>query len=211
MLPIAVFSHARRRRRVHAVLQLVAGVLLLGSLTAPRSAAQDTADPDAGAVQSLVFADSSYIVVDGTSNRSDWTVHAPAFSADVRTSPDGAPASVTLTVDVQAMESRKSTIMDRLMRGALDADTHDTISFVSDSIDPSDEGAFAARGELELAGTKQPVTVAVTRGVNTTGQVVWEGSVPLLMTDFGIKPPKAMFGALHTGNEVTVRFRLVEE
>lgn len=178
---------------------------------APHAAAQETSESGADARQTLAFADSSYIVVDGTSNRSDWTVHATEFSADVRTSADGDPASVTLTVDVQAMESRKSTIMDRLMRGSLDADTHDTITFVSEAIDQSDDGAFAARGELELAGTKQPVTVAVTRGVNTTGQVVWEGSVPLLMTDFGIKPPTAMFGALHTGNEVTVRFRLVEE
>ena len=34
------------------------------------------------------------------------------------------------------------------------------------------------------------------------------GELPLLMTDFGIKPPSFMFGALKVGNEVKVKFTL---
>lgn len=182
-----------------ATLLIVSAVVLASALTPPRAHAQP------------VFADSSYIVVDGTSNRSDWTVHAPEFSASVATSDSGVPVSAILTVNALAMESRKSTIMDRLMLKAMKTDAHDTITFASTDITGADNGRYIVAGELELAGTKQPVTVNATRSMNETGQVVWVGSVPLEMTNFGIKPPTAMFGALHTGDEVTVRFRLVEE
>jgi polyisoprenoid-binding protein YceI len=40
------------------------------------------------------------------------------------------------------------------------------------------------------------------------GTVNATGMVPIKMTDFGIKPPTAMFGTLRTGDEVKVNFAL---
>jgi len=191
------------------VFTLAAG-LLICALAAPDAQAQDTGQAHSHTLHEPVFADSSHIVIDGTSNRSDWTVYAPEFSVTLRMTEDNQPADVSLRVDALAMESRKSTIMDRLMRDALDTDNHDTITFASTGITPSDSSTYVVVGNLELAGTEQPVTIPVRRGVNQSGQVVWDGQVALKMSDFGIKPPTAMFGALHTGNDVTIRFRLVE-
>ena len=41
------------------------------------------------------------------------------------------------------------------------------------------------------------------------GQFRLTGSLPLLMTDFGIDPPKAMPGTLKTGDRVVVHFDVV--
>ena len=41
------------------------------------------------------------------------------------------------------------------------------------------------------------------------GQVRLQGEHPLLMTDYGLTPPSAMFGALRTADKVTVKFDLV--
>jgi hypothetical protein len=36
-----------------------------------------------------------------------------------------------------------------------------------------------------------------------------EGELPLLMTDFGVKPPTALLGTLRTDNKITVKFSLL--
>jgi hypothetical protein len=35
------------------------------------------------------------------------------------------------------------------------------------------------------------------------------GSLPLLMSDFGIDPPTAMFGLIKVHDQITVRFKLI--
>jgi hypothetical protein len=40
------------------------------------------------------------------------------------------------------------------------------------------------------------------------GSVMAKGLVPIKMTDYGIKPPTAIFGRVKTGNEVKVNFEL---
>ena len=42
-----------------------------------------------------------------------------------------------------------------------------------------------------------------------SGQLSVAGEKELLMTDFGIQPPKFMLGALKTDNRIVIRFSLV--
>jgi len=161
----------------------------------------------------IAFSDSSRIWIDGTSNRSDWTVHAQIFEAhlfmDTRAEAP-VPDSVALVVDAMALESRKSTIMDRLMQRTLNASNHPEIRFMSTSIERVDSlEAWTVTGDLAIAGETRSVTVPVLRS-EEGGAMVWTGSSTILMTDFNMRPPTAMFGALHTADEVTVHFRLVE-
>lgn len=157
----------------------------------------------------VTFTDSSRVWVDGTSNRSDWTVHAERFEAMLFS--DGTqPDSVALTVDVMAMESRKSTIMDRLMQRTLRASMNPSITFRSTDVTAADSaGAWLVTGDLTIAGATRSVSVPVSRE-DTPDGATWTGAAAIRMTDFDMQPPTAMFGALHTGDEVTVRFRLVE-
>ncbi len=156
----------------------------------------------------LSFADSSSIWVDGTSNKSDWTVYAPVWSADLAVD-EGIPTGINLTVDVAAMESRKSTIMDRLMHRTFNAPSHPEITFTSSSFSPLAPDSLLVTGDLTMAGQTQRVDVRVHADSSASTYVVWSGRTAVKMTDYGMRPPTAMFGALHTADDVVVRFRLI--
>jgi polyisoprenoid-binding protein YceI len=63
-------------------------------------------------------------------------------------------------------------------------------------------------GVLQVAGVEREIALdlAIERGDATLSV---RGEVQLLMTDFGIKPPKAMLGMLRTDPKVTVTFEAV--
>jgi hypothetical protein len=60
-----------------------------------------------------------------------------------------------------------------------------------------------------IAGTEKTVNMEVTASRLADGSIRAEGALPLLMTDFGVKPPTAMLGTLRTSNKVTVKFSLL--
>ena len=61
---------------------------------------------------------------------------------------------------------------------------------------------------LKIAGVEREVTLDLTTERNGTTLTV-KGEVQLLMTDYGIAPPKAMLGMLKTDPKVTVTFETV--
>ena len=65
-----------------------------------------------------------------------------------------------------------------------------------------------AIGTLKIAGVEQPVSLVLKTAVNASTVTV-VGEVPLLMTDYGIKPPTAMLGMLKTDPKITVSFEVV--
>src|SRR5690554_7280057 len=62
--------------------------------------------------------------------------------------------------------------------------------------------------DLTLAGVTRQIQMDVNVEETSEG-IRYTGSVPLKMSDFEIRPPTAMFGALRTGDEVTVGFDVV--
>ncbi|MDE2729818.1 MAG: YceI family protein [Bacteroidota bacterium] len=162
----------------------------------------------------VVF-DSSAVTVDGTSNNTpEWTVYATEFSGDIMLS--GAdPASVDsamLVVQTSMLKSRKSPIMDRGMHTALQANAYPAISYVLTEVTQADwtsdtEFLLNTAGNLTIGGATLPVSIPVSGAVTGEG-VTYTGSHTLLMTDYGLKPPSMMFGAMRVGNEVVVNFSL---
>ena len=65
-----------------------------------------------------------------------------------------------------------------------------------------------AIGMLKIAGVEKEVTFDLKTAVNASTITVI-GEVPLLMTDYGIKPPTAMLGMLKTDPKITVTFEVV--
>ncbi len=66
--------------------------------------------------------------------------------------------------------------------------------------------AFVSKGKLTIAGVTKDVEIAfqaasVNRGIHLTG------TQPLLMTDYGIKPP-TILGMIKTRNEILIHFDL---
>jgi polyisoprenoid-binding protein YceI len=68
--------------------------------------------------------------------------------------------------------------------------------------------ALKAIGTLKIAGVEKDVTFDV-KAVAAATTLNVSGQVPVLMTDYGIAPPKAMMGMLKTDPKVTVKFETV--
>jgi hypothetical protein len=129
----------------------------------------------------------------------------------VRVSGTGAVKSAVLTIPVEGMKSEKDGL-DKNMYKALKAAANPNIVFRLHSTaesSPAESGArFHVAGELEVAGRRQPVELEV-HASETPGGILLEGRKALLMSDYGIKPPKMFLGTLKTDDRVVVEWRLV--
>ena len=63
-------------------------------------------------------------------------------------------------------------------------------------------------GTLTVAGKENKIEMDVVATRMADGTLKAKGVVPIKMTDYGIKPPTAIFGRLKTGDEVKVNFEL---
>ena len=94
--------------------------------------------------------------------------------------------------------------IDKNMHKALKATEHPDIRFRLRSLDAA---AGTATGQLAIAGVKDVIlNVQVKR--QAAGLAV-TGTTSLMMTDYGVTPPKAMLGMLKTNPKVTITFELV--
>jgi polyisoprenoid-binding protein YceI len=100
--------------------------------------------------------------------------------------------------------------LDKNMHKALKVAEHSDITFrlLRFETKPDAAGAARAIGMLQIAGVEREVALELTtkRGGAT---LTVQGSVDLLMTDYGVTPPKAMLGMLKTDPKVTVTFETV--
>ena len=197
-------THAPR-----AVLLLIIGLLLI---EAPALAQEPTPYP--------LQTENSKVWIDGTSNKSPtWTMHATELAGSVTMNPGATAAdpgveAVELKVTARKLKSKKSSIMDRLAYDALKVKQHQEIIYTLTSVESvtaADDNTFTMQtlGNLTLAGETREIAMTVEGKLQDDGTVVFTGSHTMLMSDYKIKPPTAMFGALHTGDEVVVHAELV--
>ena len=160
----------------------------------------------------------SRVTVEGGSNVHDWACSTSQIDASVSIDPAYATAptaaigamlkAVEVKVPVKTIKCGKGA-MDNNLYKALKADKSTTISYIMGSFTVA-PGATAesftvkAPGSLTIAGEQRPVTVEVKAVRQADGSIKATGRVPLKMTDFGIEPPTAMFGAMKTKNDITV-------
>jgi hypothetical protein len=114
-----------------------------------------------------------------------------------------------LIVPVAQLSSGEHGLDDN-MRKALKGDRFKEIRFQMDSYDvapPSAGPAIAVtlHGRLSLAGVERKIDVGAS-GVRVKNGFRVTGSKDLLMTDYQIKPPTMMLGAIKTKNLITVKF-----
>lgn len=191
-----------------ALLLLLVGLLLAD---APALAQETTQVP---------LTSDSKVWIDGTSNKTPhWTVQATELEGHVTMNPAATAAepgvqSAHLQVTAKMLKGGKSSIMDRLMYDALKVKQHDYITYDMTSVESvtaTGENTFSMEtlGNLTLAGETKQITMTVEGTMQEDGTVVFTGSHTMLMSDYKVKPPTAMFGALHTGDEVVVHAELV--
>lgn len=155
----------------------------------------------------------STLQVDGTSNLHDWDVKATNQNGKLVVEMDNqtitAINDLEFTVNAESLKSGKSG-MDKNMYKALNTDRHKQIRFKQNrvkTLDCSTSGdcKVVVSGSLTISGTTKPMDVSFTLK-NSGSKITVNGTKKIKMTDFGIDPPKAVFGTITTGNEVEVKF-----
>ena len=108
-----------------------------------------------------------------------------------------------ITIPAATLASAKGDI-DKNMHKALKVVEHPDITFRLVRFD----GNTRAIGMLKIAGVEREVALVITtKRAGATLSV--QGSLDLLMTDYGITPVKALMGMLKTDPKVTVTFETV--
>lgn len=161
-------------------------------------------------------AEGTSITVSGTSTLHDWQVESKKVEGSVSTEQGffetGTPTpKVLIEIPAKSLLSDKDK-MNKLMWNALEADSHPKISYELTSVQKptATHDGFTVRtsGNLTIAGTTRPIEMLV-KATRENNRTIFEATVPIRMTQFGVKPPTAMLGTIRTGDEVKVSFRWV--
>ena len=170
----------------------------------------------------VAVAPDSKLWIDGTSNLHSWSCQATTMDAaiefdataatQIAVAPPKALKKVEVKVPVKSLKCNHGG-MDGNVYKALKADQSSEITYIMANFEAAPgeaKDAFTLHvvGTLTIAGKENPLNMDVAATRMPDGSVKATGVVPILMTDYGIQPPTAIFGRLKTGDEVKVNFEL---
>ncbi len=117
-----------------------------------------------------------------------------------------------LKIPVKTLKSKESGL-DKNMYRALKAETYPEINFrlssyaVQASTINERASQVKAAGMLTIAGKEQPVLLTIEATPEEAGLRI-QGHTALLMSEYGIKPPSLMLGAIKVKDPVEIHFDL---
>jgi polyisoprenoid-binding protein YceI len=170
----------------------------------------------------LAVGPDSRLWIEGGSNLHDWSCKASSIDATIEVDEtflkSSAPAAgmlrkVLVKVPVRSLKCGHGG-MDNNLYKALKANDTPEITYSLGTLDlvpavSPDSFTLKTVGSLTVAGTEKTVNMDVRAARLPDGGLRAEGELPIVMTDFGVKPPTAMFGTLRTDNKITVKFSLL--
>lgn len=202
-------------RMKHIVLNSLACLVIVGM----PARAQENSGPYPAAATHLAVRGDSRLWIEGSSNLRDWSCEATALDAFVDVDGDrGADNAsiaglrrVQVSVPVSALTCGRGQ-MDRIMYKALRADDEPCRFIVGnfEVVGTDSDGDYSLRtlGSLRVAGRRNAVQLDVDVEQLPDGTLRAQGSLPILMSDYGITPPTALLGLIRTGNRIVVKFDL---
>lgn len=119
---------------------------------------------------------------------------------------------VEVVIPVKSLSCGNKGLEENMVR-VLKADKYPEIRYQLSTYQIADAGTddgltLKAVGTLTIMGHEKTIEMLVKTDRVRDGNATATGTQPILMTDFGIKPPVFMLGALRTGNKVVVSFKL---
>jgi polyisoprenoid-binding protein YceI len=169
------------------------------------------------AAQGLLSIEKATITIAGTSNVHDYTattadakitrvqfgsnVAGAAFWDEVQK--PGGLAAFDLAIKADSLKSSKDGL-DKNMYKALKTKEHPVITFSLKRMEGA-PGALKAIGVLQIAGVEREVTLPL-KTTRKGDALAVAGEIDVLMTDYGIAPPKAMMGMVKADPKITVTF-----
>ena len=158
--------------------------------------------------------ETSFLQVLGTSTLHDWYIQVENQTGfiqfeDVTTNK---VAKLEFSTESESFKSGKKG-MDKKTYKALRTDEFKTIKFsltavksVSDN--SSNQFKLTAVGNLTICGVTKSIELQFDCE-KKDNLIVLSGAHKMLMTDFGIDPPKALLGTIKTGDEIEVKFKSI--
>lgn len=158
----------------------------------------------------------SKLEIQGTSSIHDWEMLVEDYQLEAfltTTEENTATVNrVSFSCEVEDI-SADSRIMDGKAHDALKEDDHPRITFSinDDASLQIEDGKTYIKGSITIAGVTRKIQFPVSIHVISDSTFQVKGNLSLKMTDYNVTPPKAMMGALETGDEVTIDINLVLE
>ncbi len=202
-------------------------------VTNPSSAARAAAVSQPAAATYVSGSHAGEVVVSGTSTLHNWTVKSSAIQGRLvlalpakaggpgtpgsrqttkAVAPSAAIRAIQLRIPVATLKSSEGSGMDNTVYHALKRRQDPVISYrliratlssVPSAQDPAYH--FDTVGQLTVAGVTQQVTLELNVLPEPSNQLTVTTTVPLKMTQFGVKPPTAMFGLIRSGDAIAVK------
>ena len=166
--------------------------------------------------QNKYHASNITIRMEGTSTFHDWHMTSQQAATNVASNFNNASLtampSLIFTLPVEALKSGTKALNNNAYK-ALKSSKYPTITFTSGYANIRPDGVnkytLTVQGKLNVAGVTKDIEVVANCVVNpVTMAIEASGSYKLKMTDYQVDPPSFMFGAMKTGNEVTIKFNV---
>lgn len=157
---------------------------------------------------------SSAVTVNGETNvKHDFTIKATEVKGKM-TVADNLPKSLTVEIPVRSLISGEKQ-MDKKTHEAFNEPKNPTILFNMTELNSlqvnGDDIAVTVTGNLSLSGATKKVTLKADGKVTSPGVYTFQGSLPVKMSDYGMKAPTAMLGTMKTKDLVTVNYKVTFE
>lgn len=160
-----------------------------------------------------LFPQESSLKVTGTSSLHDWEMMATNLGGKIVLKQYGRNIEGFEKIDLALSSvslSSNNSVMDRKAHDALEVDKHPDIRFSMTAYELKNltDGNFQGTiiGNLTIAGRTNYLSIPFQAQYIDMNNFKVSGNKSLKMSDFGIDPPRAMLGALKTGDEVNVEF-----
>lgn len=155
------------------------------------------------------------ILVSGTSNLHDWTAivgKASGYCIIDTIAELPRISSISIEIISNSLKSSKGSIMDSKMNEALKTVIYPKITFVSKQTkllkNTTNNIQILIYGVLTIAGVSKNIEIIGICKYVSNELLITMGSKEMKMTDFGVDPPTALFGALETANEIKIDFKI---
>ena len=120
--------------------------------------------------------------------------------------------SLRIVMQVRSIKGDMGKVMNnktyKALKGAVDPEiTFALTGPVTLSRIAEGNKAVAVKGSLILAGVTRPVMMSIISFTVTPGKMHIEGEEKIKMTDFGVKPPSALFGTMRASPDIKIDFK----
>jgi polyisoprenoid-binding protein YceI len=167
-------------------------------------------------VQNTYILSKAYkVTISGTSNLRNWKDSVGNVTGDMEAELNGDGTiclhAIHIKMEVSSIKSDMGSVMDSKTYKALRSSANPEIIFVLNvpvTLAQVSRGghALAVQGNLTLAGICRQVTMQINSFTIEQGKLQFEGTQAISMTDYGVKPPTAFFGAIKARPGIIIHF-----